>query len=107
MAPGRWSASSKVVETEKVHQLLQSDSAKRMPSPEAGLNMWSLEEELLEPFHTHYNWYHSLGMRTIVAFIMLCSLGGIVLKELVHAVCPLVMGAKGAEKAFGTREHYV
>merc|ERR1719161_259194 len=65
MAPGALSAVSKEVETEKVHQLLQSDSAKLLPSPEAGLNMWSLEEELLEPFDTHRKWYHLLGKRTI------------------------------------------
>jgi len=69
------------VTEDEIKQHIESEAGRRAPSPEAGQSMWSPQEELLVPSHSHHKKAGGF-LRQPVLIVILVLFSAMVLKEL-------------------------
>jgi len=74
---------------------IASEAGRRSPSPEAGLDMWTLQEELLDAEQMASSKWSST-LRSAVQIVLLLSFSALILKELVHFLLVKAKQNKGA-----------
>merc|ERR550537_1532358 len=69
---------------EAIQEHLNSEVAQREPSPEAGMNMWTMHEELLQSEEEEDDWSMARGpsLRTSAHVIVCLTLSSLVLREM-------------------------
>jgi len=82
---------------EEMRQHIESEAAQRAPSPDAGTEMWMLQEELLGPVAPPSSTWRSL-LRTAAHITMVILFSAMVGMELTRRIRPFCMGDKNRKE---------